>query len=629
MFRGLFVGMTPLVRGRYWLPLLLAAALWPASSFAAPRPLRVTLARLDNDTPQSGNSGLIVLKTLVDSTVLGSDLATTLLTNTVVVTVRDAGQFNVDVPLTNCQRVGSGIRCVRGNIRAKIKITATPSLYRLRLLVRRLGSRVTGATRPRQPVRMTVRSEGNADLVDVISDCAAIGPSRLGCRERNRPNVIFIVTDDQRADTLQYMPNVLEQLAARGTTFANAFVTSPTCAPSRASMLTGQYARKHGVLTLAWPDGGATRFVGPDASTLATWLHDAGYRTGMYGKYLTDYKRQCPPATTRCYVPPGWDEWHVFTQQHYYNYELAENDQITSFGATPADYSTDVIGAKAVEFIHNADGQQFFLHVGFHAPHQEGNADPMPAPRHIGLYAGIGLWRPPSWDEDDISDKPSWVALQPRAADPLSAFLTQGFWGDFVRRRQIETLAAVDEAVDAILAAVEASGETDNTVVVFTSDNGYLWGEHRYFYGKGIPQEESIRVPLVVRDPRLGTAARTESRLALNIDLAPTLARLAGVDPPPWVDGASLEPLLTGTPTSWRSGFVVELWYRPASPQPTYAGIRTDEWKYIPYPSVGEAELYDLVNDPYELDNRADDPAYQDIATTLQTRLDDLLAVTP
>lgn len=607
-----------------WVALLLVPVLWPWPARAA-APLRVTHARLDNDTPQSGNTGRVILKAVIDDSGSGGSFEDALLTNTVVITIQDAGQFNVTAPLTGCMRAGSGIRCSSGSIRAKLKHTSTPAMDRLRLSVRQLASGSTGTTQPSERVRVTVRRQGSADLVDVISDCEAVGQSRLGCRDRDRPNIIFIVTDDQRWDTSQYMPTVLDQLASRGVTFTNAFVTSPTCAPSRASMLTGQYARNHGVLTLSAPDGGATRFVGADASTLATWLHDAGYRTGMYGKYLTDYNRQCPPFTTTCYIPPGWDEWHVFTQQHYYNYQLAENDQITTFGSTPVDYSTDVIAAKAVEFIATADGQPFFLHVGFHAPHQEGGADPIPAPRHEHMYDGIVPWRPPSWDEEDISDKPPWVALQPRAATPLGAFLTYGFWGDFIRQRQIETLAAVDEAVDAMLAALEATGQADNTVVVFTSDNGYLWGEHRYFFGKAIPQEESIRIPLIIRFPRLGTVARTESRMALNIDLAPTLARLADVEPPSTIDGANLEPLLTGVVTPWRDDFVVELWFPPGSSQPSYTGIRAQDWLYVPYPSVGEAELYDLVDDPYQLDNRAHDVAYQDVVAELQARLDALL----
>jgi N-acetylglucosamine-6-sulfatase len=416
---------------------------------------------------------------------------------------------------------------------------------------------------------------------------------------------------------------MMDQVADRGVTFGNAFVTTPLCAPSRASLLSGQYAHHHGVLTQVAPWGGATKF--HDASTLASWLHDAGYRTGLYGKYINDYEQQCPPTTATCYVPPGWDEWHAMIGQGYYGYSMVDNGTITTYGTAPSDYSTDVLAAKAVDFIASAAGQPFFLYVAFHAPHQEKNFDPIPAPRHEHMYDGIALWRPPSWDEDDISDKPSWYALLPRADDPLG-LLTYGSWGDYVRQRQLETLAAVDEAVDAMLRAVDATGDADNTIVVFTSDNGYLWGEHRYFFGKTIPQEESLRVPLVIRYPRLGTTPYVETHVALNIDLAPTLARLAGLVPPTNVDGVSLVPLLRHLASSWRDEFVVEAWTPLSSPNPNYTGIRTPQWKYVSYPSASETELYDLSADPFELDSRAHDPAAAGTAAQLRSELDQLLA---
>lgn len=614
------------IGGRLRITVLLAAAAWPTESTAVAAPLRVTHARLDRDTPHSGNSGRVVIKGRLDTTTSGVDVAAALLANTAVANVRDAGQIDLTRLIVNCVRAGSGIRCKSGNFQLKLKPTASASVYRIQLVGRQLNSAGAGTAQPQAPVRVSLSFPGAADVVDVISDCAPIGESRLGCRDRNRPNVVFIVTDDQRWDTLQYMPTVLDRIASRGVTFSNAFVTTPSCAASRASMLTGQYARHHGVRTVAFPNGGALKFVGPDQSTLATWLHDAGYRTGMYGKYLTDYHRQCPPATARCYIPPGWDEWHVFVQQHYFNYRLAENDTVTTFGAAPADYATDVISAKAVEFIMTAEGQPFFLHVAFNAPHQEGNIDPIPAPRHAGMYNGIELWRPPAYDEPDITDKPSWFAFLPRAGTLLS-IITWGIWGDTIRQRQIETLPAVDEAVDALMDALEATGQADNTMVVFTSDNGHLWGEHRYFYGKGPIQEESIRVPLVMRFPPLVSAGTSDPRMALNIDLPVTLARVAGVTPPESVDGSDLRPLFADASAVGRQDFVVEM-SSPiaANDYPDYAGIRTDSWKYVPYPSEETAELYDLINDPYELDNRALDPAYQETVTALQARLDALLA---
>ena len=474
----------------------------------------------------------------------------------------------------------------------------------------------------------TAAGDAAARRVAAALCCLALLVGTQGCSHRDRPNVIIVVTDDQRWDTLQYMPHVLDQIAAQGVTFTNAFVTSPVCAPSRASLLTGRYARHHGVLTVGAPDGGATRFVGPDASTLATWFHDAGYRTGIVGKYVNDYVSQCPPETDTCYRPPGWDEWHVFLKQHYYDYVLAENGELTKFGADPSDYSTDVLGAKAVEFIERAAGRPFLLYVAFNSPHQEERGGlPIPAPRHQDQRAGIAPWRPPSYDEEDVSDKPPWVALQPRASRLLRSLLTRGAWGDWVRQRQIEALAAVDEAVAGMLAALDATGQAEDTVVVFTSDNGYLWGEHRYFFGKDVPWEESIRVPLVVRFLRLRREGREDSHLVLNIDVAPTVAELAGVHPSGAIDGTSLVPLLRGDAPPWRDAFVVEMWHqRGSSPPPSYRGIRTRDRLFVPYPSVGEAELYDLATDPYELQNRARDDAYRGEAAELRARLDALVA---
>lgn len=577
----------------------------------------------------AGPGGEIRAKLTIDDTTGGGTFAAALLAGAISAEVTVAGQLRVLRPITGCQRQGGRLRCrsADGVIRLSLKTSAArPFLYDARLRISRAEG-VSGTEMLRSPVRFALRRAGAGDLVDVISDCTLFATGRLLCVDRGRPNIVFIVSDDQRWDTVSYMPRVLDRLAARGVSFTNAFVTTPSCASSRASMLTGQYAHNHGVLQIAAPYGGATVFVGPDASTLATWLHDEGYRTGMYGKYLTDYARQCPPFTAACYVPPGWDEWHVFSnKQAYYNYQLAENGQINSFGAAESDYSTDVIAAKAVDFILTAEGQPFFLHVGFHAPHQEGALLPLPAPRHLGLRTGIEPWRPVSYDEEDISDKPSWFVSLPRASTLLAGSVPFGTWGDAVRVRQLESLAAVDEAIDAILEALEATGQEDNTIIVFTSDNGHFHGEHRFFFGKGAPYEESVRVPLIIRYPRRITAPRSEARLALNIDLAPTLAALADVHVPDFVDGRSLAPLLLDAPASWRQDFVIEAWFPNARPGklPTYSAVRGERWKYVSYPSTGDVELYDLASDPYELDNRARDPAYASIVSALKLRLEEL-----
>jgi N-acetylglucosamine-6-sulfatase len=418
-----------------------------------------------------------------------------------------------------------------------------------------------------------------------------------------RPNIVLFLTDDQRWDTLAYMPAVQQLLVAQGVTFTKSFTTTPLCMPSRASLLTGQYAHHTGVLANFPPLGGPGTFVGPDASTVATWLHQAGYRTGIYGKYVNLYALQCPPHTAACYRPPGWDEWHVFLNEGPYNYSLTDGSSIIPYGAATEDYSTDVLAAKAEQFVRDTHDQPYLLLVAFHAPHDEGIIPPIPAPRHAGTFADLAPLRPPSWDEADVSDKPAWIQSQPRATDLIGSGPLQrqvGVWSDEERRGQLQSLQAVDEAVARIVAAVDASGQAGNTAVIFTSDNGFCWDEHRVI-GKGCPYEECLRVPLVIRYPPLARGGRQQPQMALNIDLAPTIAALARVPVPPGTDGASLVPLLRGTAGGWRREFLFEYFANPGETAPSFAGVRTKRWKLTRYDDPSDDELLHLTTDPYEL----------------------------
>lgn len=615
---------------------LLVGWLSAVPGHAAPQAFRVTHARLEDGLQSNGDTRRVFIRAIADEQARGAGtLAAALLSNTASVTVSDGRRVIATVPLVGCHNGTAGIWCDGGQVRAVISRIENSSRYHVRLAIRQPGSTATETVPLNRPVTVTLRIVGGTDYVDVISDCRLGGPYRLGCRDRNRPNIVFIVTDDQRWDTLQHMPRTLDRIAAHGVTFANAFVPTPLCGPSRASMLTGRLARHHGVLTNAGQSGGATALIGADTSTIATWLHDAGYRTGMYGKYMVGYSAQCPPYRASCYRPPGWDEWHVFWTQHYYGYMLDENGVDSSYGFTEADYSTDVITARSVEFIRSAHGQPFFLHVGYHAPHAELSGYAVAAMRH--KYRFIGLppliprplppWRPPSWDEPDVSDKPPWFANLRRAADTLTGTITWGVFAEDVRLLQLEAALAVDEGVESIVRALEATGQADNTIIVFTSDNGHFWGEHRFFAGKDYPYDESIRIPLVIRYPRVIASARSEPALVLSVDIPPTLARLAGVQPSLAVDGKDLGPLLRQETSSVRDAVPLEWWNLVGAPGLTsYTGVRTADWKYVTYPEAAEAELYDLVADPYELDNRAHDADYQDEVATLQARLDALLA---
>jgi N-acetylglucosamine-6-sulfatase len=443
---------------------------------------------------------------------------------------------------------------------------------------------------------------------------AARGPSPGAAATASggdRPlNVVLIVTDDQRADTLRFMPNVERLLAGHGVTFRNFFVTTPLCCPSRASILTGQYSRHTGVLDNFGPDGGAMSF--DDHSTVSTWLANAGYTNALVGKYLNQYS-----ALGRCYFPPGWDEWDARIsepQSHYFDYTLDENGRLVNYGRSPPDYSTTVITRKAVGFIDSTP-EPFFLYLGTTTPHVPART----LPRDRGRFRGLSPSRPPSFDETDVDDKPWSGLIQPLGTSQIAS-------ADRTREHMIESLQALDRSVATLVRELRTEGRLGRTVILFTSDNGFLLGEHR-LVSKIWPYEEALRVPLVIRVPWLASP-RTDSHLALNIDLAPTIAELAGVRPSIAQDGRSLVPLMRGQGGSrGRNAFVVEwLGDHGADPEapPPYEGIHTSRYVYVEYRN-GWRELYDLARDPYELENLAEDPARTTLRTTLATELHRLL----
>jgi arylsulfatase A-like enzyme len=434
-------------------------------------------------------------------------------------------------------------------------------------------------------------------------------------RHVDRPNIVLIVTDDQRADTLRAMPHVRTLLGSHGVTFPNAFVTTPYCCPSRASILTGLYSHHTGVLSDSPPDGGAPAF--DDRSTIATWLSHAGYETGFVGKYLNAYDR-----LGASYVPPGWDEWDAIASEpiasRYYGYTLNEDARLVTYGPTDPDYSTTVLARSAVAFLRDAR-PPFFLELAPIAPHRPAT----PAPGDAGRTDAVALPRPPSFDEVDVSDKP-WAGERPPLSDAGAGFLTS------LRRSMLEALLEVDRSVAAIVQELRARDQLSNTVIAFTSDNGVLLGEHR-LGGKLWPYEEAIRVPLVIRSPwiRRGVVDR---RLALNIDLAPTFAALAGVTPRAPVDGRSFAPLLRGEATThrWRTAFEVEYLgdEHPTGSPPDYRAVRTTRYLYVRYEN-GWRELYDLKTDPFEIENLAEDPGRARRMRSLGARLERLDAAAP
>lgn len=427
----------------------------------------------------------------------------------------------------------------------------------------------------------------------------------------SRPNIIVIMTDDQRWDTIDYMPNVKNRLEGEGITFTNSFVTTSLCCPSRSSFLTGLYPHNTGVWSNGPIYGGVLEF--NETSTLATWLKENGYTTSLNGKYLNGYAR------IPRHIPPGWDDWHVFTTGDsdlllslYYNYTLNENGVLRTFGKEPIDYSTDVLKNRSLNFIQNAK-RPFFLWFTPFAPHSPYIA----AERHINIStcSNLKIVRPPSFNEADVSDKPAWVQANPLMNQSQISRL------DVAMKNQICSLQAVDEAVASILDAL--GPELDNTAVIFTSDNGYMWGEHRIDQDKNNFYEEASRVPLLIRYPKLIPNKTQSDKLVLNIDLAPTIAELANVTLSAKVDGKSLVAILNDQNASWRSDFLMEYMGGRIDRPLINSATRTMQFKYTEL-ATGEREFYDLTNDPYELNNQINNSTYTNIIFQLELRLMEL-----
>ena len=413
--------------------------------------------------------------------------------------------------------------------------------------------------------------------------------SEVSAQTPKKPNIVFILADDMRYDDLKYMPKTRSLLAARGRRFEQAFVSLATCCPSRATIMRGQYAHNHKVwFNENGPVGGwqGYRNNGNETTNVATRLRGSGYRTGLFGKYLNEYVK-----TT--YVPPGWDDWFGMIPPNYFDYPVNDNGTIKRYGTAARDYSTDVITEQTKQFIAASVSKRkpFFAFVTPKAPHEAAIA----APRDRHTYDGKKAPRPPSFNEQDVSDKPPWMSSRPKLSGAEIAKI------DAFHEKRVETLQAMDDLVAGVVNKLGRAGVLNSTYIFFTSDNGWEQGEHRITHGKGRPYEESIRVPLLVRGPGISAGSTTE-KLVLNTDFLPTFTDLAGVATPSYVDGRSLRPVLKGGATTWRTAILLETRYSSTSKQ-NYYGIRTsDGSKYIEY-SGGSREYYTLNRDPYELSN--------------------------
>ena len=470
------------------------------------------------------------------------------------------------------------------------------------------------------------------------------------------------MTDDQSVGELsrRTMPNTIRALKRHGTEFSNSIVSSPLCCPSRAGMLTGQYPHNNNVFD---NEPGYTSLT-DKTSTLYTWLQAAGYRTGHIGRWLLNYARPAgagDPETAGGFAPPpGVERWFGFLgpAAAYYGATFSDNGTPVTLGSGRSGYTTRAINREALDFVRGAkaDPRPFFLTVAQIAPHSTSQTArgpcgvgglPLPERGALGPWKTEPLPKPPSFDESRIRDKPDWVQQR----SPLgSKRRDQLKWG---WRCALATLSTVDRGVRRLIDRLARQGELDETAIFFTSDNGYMFGQHRIFLNKVYPYEESIRVPLLARMPGGARRPANVGAPVNNLDLTATILELAGASPCTAtgdcrvLDGRSLLPLLRGKRPGWAGGrgLLIQLGSVRNCGTPTdqigglntfYDAVRTRRHIYIELDHLDretgvcdrpEYELYDLERDPFQLRNRAaylPTTAPSPLQAGLRARLDSL-----
>jgi arylsulfatase A-like enzyme len=387
---------------------------------------------------------------------------------------------------------------------------------------------------------------------------------------------MIIITDDQRAGTMSVMPRTRSWLGKEGTRFDNAFVTTPTCCPSRASIFTGMYAHNHGVHTNAPGEG---QFL-DTSRTVQHQLKEVGYTTALFGKYLNDWDVEDPP--------PAFDRWGMFADL----FEVAYSGGLWNIDGSVRrvkTYSTLFIQRLAQRFIRDAevnDSQPWMMVLTPLAPHAPSIPHPQDSVAEVPRFKIT-----PDIREKDRSDKPSFT----HDPGPSLASIRKD------RTRQLRTLMSVDRMVARVRGALADTGELADTLAFYTSDNGLTWGAHG-LSGKGVAYEPAVRVPLLVTWPTRFTAGNRDQRLVANIDIAPTIYEATGVTPSYPVDGRSL------LGSFQRDRLLLEHYKRVDRETPSWAAHRTLDYKYIETYAVGhvvteEREFYDLEKDPWELTN--------------------------
>jgi N-acetylglucosamine-6-sulfatase len=479
---------------------------------------------------------------------------------------------------------------------------------------------------------------------------AALAGTALAATAATPPNVVMIMTDDldtsvfQTALALGYLPNIDAELVHKGTTFNNTFAALPMCCPSRTSYLTGQYPHNHHVYRNRGPMGGFDHFDN-DQSTVAVWMHNAGYRTGIIGKYLNGYGRT-DKSQGGAYIAPGWDTWDALFTASQYGFYMSRNGTRVKYGQTPADYQTDVLSGLGVDFLQKkTDGRPFYLTMTPTAPHYEGSDDDddagatiRPAPRHADTppLPTIPPETKASYNEADMSDKPAWMQAD-APVDPVAQ--RNGY------NSKIAAMRAVDDLVGNLIATLRANGQESNTAIIFTADNGFQYGTHRRTQ-KTEMYEESIRIPMIIRGPGQ-TVPRSVDAWAMNIDWAPTIVEYGGATPDIAVDGASLVSFVdTATPPAGRRTVLIE---HPCdgtlmSDHPPYDMVRTKDATFtgdktgstvLVYAetlnrnnAIVAKEFYNLATDPLEDESQhaSTDPQVQRQMQALAQRLHNLQA---
>ena len=436
-----------------------------------------------------------------------------------------------------------------------------------------------------------------------------------------KPNFLFILVDDQPHDAVGFSerypflktPNI-DKLASEGVNIKNFFVTQSICSPSRASFLTGTYPHIHGV-------NQNNKFVDPDWDTYAPYsvhLQKNGYETAHIGKIHMAHKRG------KKHIRPGFDYWFSFIGQGQY-FDPRVNDN--GIETQEKGYITDILTKKTVDWLENKrdSNKPFSLNLWHKAVHEKH----LPAPRHKDLFKNEKLPEPPhDTHKETFKGKPEWqrrktFGFKWKKGDIIPAELKEKKWpiNKYKNMQLLRSLIAVDESLGKVIEALEKIGELENTVIIYRSDNGYFMGEHT-FKDKRLAYENSIRVPMIIRYPRLIKESTEIDEQCLNIDLAPTILELAGIDKPNYMQGESMLDIITGKKNSkWRKSILFEYYVDDAWPYagPDQLAVRTNQFKLVDNFLENDIdELYDLINDPGEMNNLINDEEYETIELELR-----------